>query len=51
VRPSPNILFIFGSRGYGTVVLLHCRLHDPTSVEKVASGRKRERSKKTSWCM
>jgi len=38
-------------KGYGTVVLLHCRLHDPAGAEKVASGRKRERSKKTSWCM
>jgi len=51
VRPSPNILFVFRSGGYGTVVLLHCRLHDPAGAEKVASGRKRERIKKTSWCM
>ena len=40
-------------KGYGTVVLPHCRLHDgpAAGVEKVASGRKRKRSNKTSWCM
>jgi hypothetical protein len=41
-------------KGYGTVVLPHCRLHDDPAdagAEKVASGRKRRRSKKTSWCM
>jgi len=46
-----TLVFIFGSGGYGTVVLLHYRLHDPAGAEKVASGRKRERIKKTSWCM
>jgi len=42
-------------KGYGTVVLPHCRLHDDdpaAGAEKVASGRKRRRCKKrTSWCM
>jgi hypothetical protein len=40
-------------KGYDTVVLPHCRLHDDPAAgaEKVASGRKRKRSKKTSWCM